>query len=131
MTEAQIERKRKVDRERKSNRRAEYFKDKECVKCGSTEELQLDHIDPSKKKTHRIWNFCDKKRAAELKKCQPLCTECHLEKTIEDIRRMRKNAHGTLNGYVKWRCRCPDCMKVGRTIRSEEYTSGVDIENIE
>lgn len=131
MTETQLERKRKVDRERKANRRAEYFKDKKCVRCGSTEGLQLDHIDPSKKKTHRVWNFTQVKREAELKKCQPLCIKCHYKKTAEDIRKMRKKAHGTIDGYVKWRCRCDTCMRIGRGLGSEEYTAGISLDKLD
>lgn len=122
-----IEQKRKYQREWKAARRAKYLKDKSCVNCGSTENLRVDHINPEKKWTHRIWSYCWKKIYAELKKCQILCEPCHMEKTVEDIRKMRKRAHGTLDGYVKWHCRCPRCMAVGKDIKSEEWSAGLDI----
>lgn len=66
-----------------------------CVKCGSWEELQVDHIDPSSKVDHRIWSWAAMRREIELKKCQVLCAACHLDKSMED---------GTHTGQrCKWR----------------------------
>lgn len=111
-----------------AKRRAEFFKDKKCTNCGSTENLELDHKNPANKWKHRIWSYCWKRIKAETKKCQILCRKCHYKKTAEDIRKMRKKAHGTLDGYVKWHCRCEQCMKIGRTLKSEEYTSGINLD---
>jgi 5-methylcytosine-specific restriction endonuclease McrA len=69
-----------------ANRRLEYFKDKKCVKCDSTEDLQLDHIDPKTKISHRIWSWSKKRREEELKKCQPLCKKCHTDKSALENR---------------------------------------------
>lgn len=62
-------------------RRLEFFKDKCCVKCGSVENLNLDHIDPATKVTHNIWSWKKERREAEISKCQVLCFNCHAEKS--------------------------------------------------
>jgi hypothetical protein len=68
-------------------RRAAFFKDKSCVKCGSIERLELDHIDPKQKRRksdHALWSWTEHKRNEEIAKCQVLCHKCHLEKTKTD-----------------------------------------------
>jgi hypothetical protein len=68
-------------------RRAAWFAGKQCVKCGSTESLELDHIDPATKVSHSIWSWTAERREAELAKCQVLCRKCHQEKSLtENIR---------------------------------------------
>lgn len=57
-----------------------------CRVCGSTNQLEFDHIDPSTKVTHRLWGYSEAKIAAELSKCQVLCRPCHQEKTELDQR---------------------------------------------
>jgi 5-methylcytosine-specific restriction endonuclease McrA len=57
-----------------------------CRICGSWEDLELDHLDPMSKFTHRIWSYSEPVRIAELAKCQALCHECHKAKTIEAIK---------------------------------------------
>ena len=52
-----------------------------CKNCGSWENLEVDHIDPSQKVTHKVWHWKKEKRDAELKKCQPLCKSCHRKKS--------------------------------------------------
>jgi hypothetical protein len=94
---------------RKHERRAkliEMFGGK-CVRCGSTEDLQFDHIDPATKSfavcndLTRAWD----KLVAEALKCQLLCHECHIEKGIEDRGEPR---HGWYR-HVYWQCRCDVC----------------------
>jgi hypothetical protein len=48
-----------------------------CEICGYSDKLQIDHIDPSSKLTHRIWSWTQKRRDEELKKCRVLCYKCH------------------------------------------------------
>lgn len=57
-----------------------------CVKCGSLDRLQVDHIDPTTKTSHRITMWSRVKRDAELAKCQLLCHGCHWAKTIRERR---------------------------------------------
>lgn len=67
-------------------RRQEFFRDKYCVKCRSTQNLELDHINPNEKVSHKIWGWSEERRTKELAKCQVLCHKHHLEKTAEENR---------------------------------------------
>jgi 5-methylcytosine-specific restriction endonuclease McrA len=98
---------RKYQREWRALRRAEWFNGKKCVECGSTQNLELDHIDPSKKVTHNVWSWSKKRRDAELGKCQALCDVCHQKKTIE-TREVRTD-HGRGQMYQNYGCRCVKC----------------------
>lgn len=64
-----------------AKRRADWFQGKVCVECGSTENLELDHLDPATKVTHAIWSWSTERRERELAKCRPLCQECHKKKS--------------------------------------------------
>ena len=55
-----------------------------CVKCGTTEHLQFDHINPLEKSFTISSNFHRKDLDEELAKCQLLCWDCHMEKTKND-----------------------------------------------
>jgi 5-methylcytosine-specific restriction endonuclease McrA len=57
--------------------------------CGSKRNLHIDHINPKDKKikVQQLWAVSEKKRQAELKKCQVLCKKCHLKKTIGENQR--------------------------------------------
>jgi 5-methylcytosine-specific restriction endonuclease McrA len=92
--------------------RAEYMAGKSCVVCGTTQNLEVDHIDPSQKVTHRIWSWSAKRRAEELAKCQILCTEHHKEKTRAD---RPVPEHGTVSRYSGVsKCRCAECREANR-----------------
>lgn len=78
----------------------------ECVKCGSEDRLEFDHIDPSQKtfSFSKIWNYSMSLFSAELMKAQLLCYSCHLEKTKQE----QSVGHGEgLTG--KRNCRCELC----------------------
>lgn len=94
-----------------AKRRADYFAGKSCTGCGATESLELDHIDPSQKISHRIWSWSAERRAAEIAKCQILCTDCHREKTSAD--RAARVQHGTEWSWRKG-CRCTPCVEAKR-----------------
>lgn len=63
-------------------RRLEWLKaNGPCRSCGAPDNLEVDHVDPATKTSHRIWSLTKAKRELELAKCQPLCRSCHREKT--------------------------------------------------
>jgi DNA-binding XRE family transcriptional regulator len=53
-----------------------------CASCGTTDKLELDHIDPSTKVDHKIWSWKWERQIVELDKCQLLCETCHTTKTL-------------------------------------------------
>lgn len=58
-----------------------------CAKCGSTEHLEFDHIDPENKSFNisKLLNHSKNAVDEELSKCQLLCHDCHLQKSKVDI----------------------------------------------
>ena len=103
--------KREYQRQWVARRRAEWFADKHCVKCGSTDELQLDHIDPKTKVNNSIWSWSVARRVVELEKCQVLCYPCHKVKTREQVpitQGVQLVQHGDYSMYKKG-CRCVPC----------------------
>lgn len=100
-----------------------------CVQCGSTNELQFDHIDRATV-SFRIATAAGLSKSREnlikeLVKCQLLCKSCHIEKTRVEMRGRRKEVvHGTEVGYGYWRCRCEDC-KEAKSIYRRSWLAGV------
>jgi hypothetical protein len=92
-----------------NKRRADWLSDKSCVICGSTERLEVDHIDPRQKVRHNIWSYSEARRQEELDKCQVLCWEHHNEKTARDNNIPVAYTHGTRNMYGRHGCRCDEC----------------------
>tara|TARA_B100000085_G_scaffold264926_1_gene272253 strand:+ start:375 stop:770 length:396 start_codon:yes stop_codon:yes gene_type:complete len=85
-----IDERREYDRNHKKKRYYERLSESmeklggKCVKCGATERLEFDHIDPKNKSfciTSRLLMGDREKFQEELDKCQLLCYDCHLEKT--------------------------------------------------
>lgn len=105
-----------------ANRRAEFFKDKVCERCGSKEYLELDHKDRTQKVTHRIWSWSKDRREAELSKCQVLCHDCHLTKTLLEDERPRRQ-HGTRSCYLAG-CKRDECRKAHRDYRRKRRAAG-------
>lgn len=101
-----------------------------CRHCGSWEELELDHIDPSTKNpvlrspSNAIWRWGDEKRNEELAKCQPLCASCHLKKTVDE--RGGPAKHGTCARYVRQKCRCAECRQAVREYANRHYHANRD-----
>ena len=83
-----------------------------CAQCGSTVDLQVDHIDPRTKVSHRIWTWAEARRLRELKKCQALCLVCHKAKTAAARKAAVK--HGSYAMRNSYDCRCAKCMKYVR-----------------
>jgi len=54
-----------------------------CVGCGTTKDLQFDHIDRTQKSftIGKCWGYTLEKLLEEADKCQLLCKECHQYKT--------------------------------------------------
>ena len=74
-------------KEKRRQKRLQEMKDKlgnKCVKCGATENLQFDHIDPKTKRFNVSPQDSWEKTLPELYKCQLLCPPCHLKKTMTD-----------------------------------------------
>ena len=68
------------------NRRLTWLKEHgPCVQCGSWDDLELDHKDPTQKVTHNVWSWSQERRDQELAKCQVLCEECHKQKTLMQL----------------------------------------------
>lgn len=86
-----------------------------CQQCGSSDLLEVDHIDPTTKDPKLksgtgIWSWSQERRDTELIKCQVLCHDCHLKKSSSE----RVKNHGpTLynNG-----CRCDICVVGKRAV---------------
>lgn len=79
-----------------------------CKKCGSNEDLEVDHINKENKFDYRVWSWSLERRQEELKKCQVLCGKCHLEKTLSE---RKKTEHGKGWMYVGHKCRCDLCRE--------------------
>lgn len=96
-----------------------------CVKCRSTENLEIDHTDPTEKsfsisKALAGWSWS--RIESEIQKCQILCKTCHADKTRKDLSKKfnqrEKWEHGTLGGYRH--CKCKKC-KTAKSEYSKEY----------
>ncbi len=71
-------------KEKGRQKRLQEMRDKlgnKCVKCGTTKNLEFDHIDPKTKCFNVNPQDSWEKTLPELYKCQLLCKPCHLEKT--------------------------------------------------
>lgn len=60
-----------------------------CVKCGSNDNLEVDHINPKLKTKNpsQLWalSVTNPIRIEELKNCQVLCESCHSDKTHKEL----------------------------------------------
>jgi ribosomal protein S27AE len=81
-----------------------------CNKCGSAEELEIDHVDRKQKsfEISKIWALAREKFLAELAKCQLLCKSCHRIKSIGELGK-KPATHGTLSMYRY--CKCDACKQ--------------------
>ena len=102
-----------------AKRKADYLSDKRCVVCGSKEFLEIDHIDPATKISHRIWSWSEERRSEELSKCQTLCFDHHKVKTMASYASKRTHGTGTMYNHG---CRCSSC-RAYKTHRARIYRS--------
>lgn len=108
------EKQKAYQREWVAKRRAKFFAGKSCKVCGGTSNLELDHIDPTKKIDHVIWSWSESRRNAELVKCQILCSKCHRSKSVKEMPKtmgVTPYSHGTYSMYNTHGCRCKECVK--------------------
>jgi hypothetical protein len=75
-----------------------------CVVCGTINDLEIHHKDPSQKgfdpgSRIRAWPIV----LAELEKCELRCVECH-----QDAH--GRSQHGTQRMYQIYKCRCYICV---------------------
>jgi 5-methylcytosine-specific restriction endonuclease McrA len=87
-----------------------------CIRCGSIEGLEFDHID----RTTKVANISDKlsrwsiaRLMDELQKCQLLCKDCHLKKGREVGDVQPEAPHGA-NRYQRYGCKCEICVEAYR-----------------
>src|SRR5687768_15791278 len=87
-----------------------------CVVCGTTENLEFDHIDP-RTKTHPITRIMHQQKLyeKEILLCQLLCNSCHKKKSAQELseKLTKPIVHGTLSGHKK--CgpvKCTLCRRV-------------------
>jgi hypothetical protein len=91
-----------------------------CSECGSTNDLEIDHIDPNKKEFGLSGKGLDTAWEVilqEVTKCQILCKEHHILKTAQDV----FPSHGTMARYRhrKSPCNCQECRDAYNTWRRE------------
>lgn len=97
----------------------------ECTECGSTEELEIDHLNPEEKSFDwgkALAGYSEKRIREEIIKSQLLCNEHHEGKTRKDLAKkfgQREHwEHGTLAGYRY--CR-EECCKKAKSKSNKEY----------
>lgn len=89
-----------------------------CAKCGCTDhdKLQFDHIDKESKSfdiTFVCWWMSWKRLLPEIRKCQILCSDCHVDKTTKERGQLAARlTHGTISSYRY--CKCELCKKAHR-----------------
>lgn len=100
-----------------AKRRQNWIDENGPCSCGSSDRLEIDHIDPELKTMDPslIFNRNETIREKELKNCQVLCYDSLLKKTQKWYEDRRK--HGTWNMYNRWQCRCEDCRQAGSNYR--------------
>ena len=89
-----------------------------CVTCGSSEDLEFDHIDPTGKVdcVANMWTASASIFFRELSKCQVLCHRCHRVKSVEN-HDVSIATHG--GSLYRRGCRCPLCVE-GNKARCKE-----------
>jgi 5-methylcytosine-specific restriction endonuclease McrA len=91
-----------------------------CNNCGTSSNLQFDHISPAVKNREVTTLLLGRieKLMSELKYCQLLCESCHMKKTIVDNGKSELK-HATNSMYTKG-CRCSECQKA-HTLYQNNY----------
>lgn len=97
-----------------------------CVKCGSIELLEFDHIDPSTKSVNptKLWSRTHEIIMSEMVKLQLLCKKCHQEKTSAERIANRNLQHGDYGMYKWYKCRCEPC-RAANAQRVRDQRAGI------
>ena len=114
-----------------AKRRSDWFEGKgPCRLCWSYKNLELHHLDPKEKESHRIWSWNIERIDREYKKCTILCQDCHSRVHVhirkEDAR--ASNVHGTENMYSSsmFECRCELCT-MAHAVWMRNFRRGVSL----
>lgn len=96
-----------------------------CVSCGSTENLEFDHKEKSKKSFNitQFWSISKERYDEELAKCQLLCHDCHVAKSFREHdwgKGYGATGHGTSTFYKNYGCRCAECKKAYNKVTREQ-----------
>jgi hypothetical protein len=98
-----------------------------CARCGTTENLEFDHVDPAAKVREVSASVCLslEKFLLEVDRCQLLCHACHVDKSVENGD-LRHTGHGE-GAKGRNGCKCEPCkvqrnayarlMKANRKVR--------------
>lgn len=89
-----------------------------CKICSSLDKLHFDHVDPKTKVSHNIWSWSSERLREELIKCQLLCKDCHLKKTMKE-NNLTPVPHGHIKKYKIHRCKCALCRKANANNKRE------------
>jgi len=98
-----------------------------CALCETTENLELDHIDPAAKSFDigEFWSIGWDRYLAELTKCQLLCRPHHIEKSRAENQVMKGGLKHNRWRYLKHRCRCDECRADYSVYRRNRYRGRV------
>lgn len=114
------EKQRAYMREWTATRRRNWFAENgPCVDCESWEYLEIDHLDPTQKVSHRIWSWTESRRNKELAKCVVRCVKCHRGKNGRH--QPVRSLHGTRNRYDRYGCRCELCSEAKSKHNAKRY----------
>jgi hypothetical protein len=80
-----------------------------CIRCGSSKNLVVHHVNPSEKIDHKVWSWSEDRRNKELEKCIVICAKCHNKE--HHPRSNLDEVHGTVAGYRTHYCRCDQCRR--------------------
>lgn len=102
-----------------------------CNRCDSDNELEVNHIDRTKKNFGLSGAGLDKawaKILEELENCELLCRSCHLDYTASQYKAGKILAwnkgingefeHGTARMYQEKKCKCEPCKRAKRVYRT-------------
>jgi hypothetical protein len=113
-----------------AEKRRKFFIGKTCVRCGTANELTIDHIDPITKISHNVWSWSETRRNAELEKCQILCWPCHKTKTHLSGEKARGDASGSAKLSSEDVLEIRSLVQSGVSMRSVAYMFLVDEKSI-